>query len=200
MRKNILIILIIFVFAACGKQTVVDTKKEAESVRAIVSKIPGKKVSTARITKDAVVIASKGEGVKKKELDLSLIKQSKFVYSYKNRRDPFYSLMVEKMKMKAEEKEKKRKEEEERKKAKLGTNMSKEEWGKVRIAAILGNSKGFLVLFGGEDTIYQKNDYIDKDNKIQIVGVNKNSVDLMMNKNGRILEKRIKMQLEEITH
>ncbi|MDD5773178.1 MAG: hypothetical protein PHX78_06900 [bacterium] len=194
MKKNVFLIFIIFVFAACAKP-VVNTKKESEEVRAIVSKIAGRKVSTLQETK--VVDAAVQKEVKSKESEFSILEPSKFIYPYENRKDPFYSLMLEREKIKAELEEKKKKEEEERKKAELGMNMVQGAWEKVEIAAILGDGKGFLVLFGGDDTIYQKNDYIDKDKKIKIEDINKNSVNLSMVEGGRVLNKQIEMKLQK---
>lgn len=191
MKKNIYIILIIFFLAACAKP-VVDTKKEAGNVREIVSKIAGKKISTPAPVKVVLVQKESTE----KESDFSLLEPSNFVYSYQNRKDPFYSLMIGRLKLKAELEEKKKMEEENQKRAELGKNMEQEQWEKIEVAAILGDGKGFLVLFGGDDTIYQKDDYIDKDKRIRIANINRNSVVLKMLKGGSELEKQILMKVE----
>ncbi|MEW6087488.1 MAG: hypothetical protein AB1498_04225 [bacterium] len=191
MRKNLFFLLIIFIFAACAKQEV-DTKKEASKVREAVSKIAGKNIHR----EEAVKVAEKQLMVTK-EIDFSLLEPSGFIYPYENRKDPFYSLMLEREKMKAELEEKKRKEEEEKKMAELGANIFNEEWGKIEIAAILGDGEGYLVLFGGDDTIYQKNDYIGKDKKIRIEDIDKNSVNLTMMKGNNILNRQIEMKAEK---
>ncbi|MFH1287546.1 MAG: hypothetical protein ABII25_02495 [bacterium] len=185
--KKIYFLLIIFIFAACAKQKV-DTKKEAANVREMVSKISGDKINKSRGTK--IIKTMKDT----EESDLLFSETSDFVYPYKNSRDPFYSFVVERKKMNAELGEKEKKEEKDKKKAELGINIVQEEWGKVEISAILGDGKGYLVLFGGDDTIYRKNDYIDKDKKIKIVGADKGSVNLTMIKNGKFLNKQIVMK------
>lgn len=184
MKRNLILILIIFTFAACGKQKV-NITKELASVREIVSKMSGDKINKSGGTKIVEIMKDDGES------DFLLLDTSCFVYPYKNRRDPFYSFVVERKKMNAELKEKEKKEKEDKRKAELGINIAQEEWGKVEVSAILGDGKGYLVLFGGDDTIYQKNDYIDKDKKIKIASVNENSVNLTMIKDGKALNRQI---------
>lgn len=187
MKKRLYFLLVVFIFAGCARQEI-DIEKEAASVMEIVTKMSGSRISKAQEAKSAEVVQST-YGASPEASD--------FVYHYKNRRDPFYSFVAERKKMNAELEEKEKKKKEVEKKAELKTNIVQGEWGKVEISAILGDARGYLVLFGGDDTIYQKDDYIDKDRKIKIASVGKDSVDLAMIKDGKVLNKQIVMKEEK---
>lgn len=187
MIKLLCFLLIIFIPIACAKQRV-DLAEEFAGVREIVSKMSSDRISKAQEAKTAEVAQS---------IDEASLGTSDFVYPYKGRRDPFYSFAAERKKMNAELEEKEKKKKEVEKKAELKTNIVQEEWGKVEISAILGDARGYLVLFGGDDTIYQKDDYIGKDRKIKIASVGKDSVDLAMIKDGKVLNKQIVMKEEK---
>lgn len=185
--KKLLLLIILIISVSCTKGKEVDTAKEIKTVREIISKIPFKKAPET--------LKTTGEGAKIEMLFNTASMESIFVYQYKNRRDPFHSLLIEKEKIRAMLKEKEK--EEERKKAEMVQRQSGDEL-KIDIAAILGGGDDYLVLFRADDNIYQKNDFIDKDKKIRITDIDRNSVKLAINKgNGKEAIKQILMKVEE---
>lgn len=71
------------------------------------------------------------------------------------------------------------------------------ELNRIEVAAIMGNKKGYLVLFKEDSRIYKKNDYINKDKMIKIDKVDADSVKLSAElENGKKLALRIPLKLK----
>ncbi len=131
-------------------------------------------------------------------------------YNYKKLRDPFYpgitvqknialeTKEAEKSGKDIEEKEKTEKNEDDKiKQLELIEKETGEELKKIEVAAIMGNRKGYLVLFKEDSMIYKENDCINKDRRIKIDKIDADSVKLITElENGRKLSIRIPLKLK----
>lgn len=116
----------------------------------------------------------------------------------KKLRDPFHSVLLAKETVQMEAKEVvKSAEDEEKERMEKYEKEIEDELNKIEITAILGNPKGYIVLFKGYTTIYREKDYFNKDKKIKIDEIEKDSVNLVADMDeGKKISRRILFKIE----